>query len=311
MNDHGSQLLFDRVLGRAVRLFQDCGLSRDVGREYSHPSSQDNKKDSPPKRTALVGNGLCLWAEALRNPTADPAGIATIHVTPGQIFYKGSNYVSIWDVSNDYDKFIYSMDMPPIVLWDHPSTSLKEESTQAYHALYVVAEERRASGTIKLAYLVDDNTFRRPLQPGMLTEQIFAATARVPCPRAATCSNELTTPCWQLESGWHLEKNVTDSLTTCPASREIVACIWNASSPLSKLLALEGCRAPLYDNIYVKCSKSGVIMRSQQCLACITRYLTTFRSQAEWEYKLYTSTRDPPRPGRSDMAVDKYIFHII
>ena len=150
--------------------------------------------------TAVVKNGLCLWIDALRNLSADPASIATIYIAPGQIVYKDWNYTSIWDPSHASEELLSSL--TPAYFGEAPTTTLQEEPNQPHNALCILAQERAESGTMRLVYGLNEKTFERTLQPGIITEEILMATARVPYSQGATCSDETALPCWQRRSEW-------------------------------------------------------------------------------------------------------------
>ncbi|MCJ1417563.1 hypothetical protein MMC32_003907 [Xylographa parallela] len=165
--------------------------------------------------------------------------MATIHIASGQIVYKDWNYTSIWDLSHAKKKLLSSL--TPVYFGEAPTSTLQEEPSQPHHVLRILAEERAESGTIRLAYGLDEKSVNRPIQPGIITEEILMATARVPCPQGPTCSDEITLACWQRKSGWNYEFMARRSSPN-PSIGKPSGFIWNASSPLGKLLAIEGCR---------------------------------------------------------------------
>ncbi|MCJ1435330.1 hypothetical protein MMC27_004702 [Xylographa pallens] len=237
-----------------------------------------------PQCTAIVTNGVCLWIDALRDPLADPASMATIHIAPGQIVYKDWSYTSIRDVSHAAKELLSSL--TPVCFGKAPTSTLQEEPNQPHHVLRILAEETAESGTIRLAYGLNEESINRYIQPGIITEEILMATARVPCPQGAACSDAITLPCWQRKSGWNCAKMPEQISHHASASTSPVGFVWNASSPLDKLLAIEGCRILAWHQFGLF-NSSAILLRSEQCMACMTRYMTTFRDQASWEHLLY------------------------
>ena len=254
---------------------------------------------SGPQCTAVTDNGLCLWLDALRDLSMDPASIATIHVAPGHISYKDWKYPSIWDLSNVTEHFYNSL--TPADFGEVPTTTFNKESEQAHNPLHFLVEERAESRTIRLVYRLSQAPFERTLQPGILTEEILKATARVPCPRGPTCSDNIVMPCWQRRSGWD-DRDPTKTHQAAPY-------LWHASSPLSKLLAIEGCRTLAWyeDNPF---NSAALLLRSHQCIACITRYISDFKDRNSWEHFLYYDGKGRlvSRPTKADL---KCSFHII
>ncbi len=268
--------LLDSVLQGVARVFVGPAHHKEFG---LGPRNCDESQC-----TAIVKDGVCLWIDALRNLSADPASMATIHIAPGQIVYKEWNYTSIWDLSHASEDLLSSL--TPAYFGEAPTTTLQEEPNQAHNAFRILAQERAESGTIRLVYGLNKETFERTLQPGIITEEILMATARVPCPQGATCSDETALPCWQRRSGWNFEALSIQRCQLCPGESYSAGYIWNASSPISKLLAIEGCRILAWFK-HKHFNSSAILIRSDQCMACMTRYITTFREQASWEHLLY------------------------
>lgn len=273
---HSKDFLLDSVLQGVARVFIGPAQHKEFG---LGPCTRDE-----PQCTAIVKNGVCLWIDALRDLLADPASMATIHIAPGQIVYKDWNYTSIWDLSHVSHELCSSL--TPVSFREAPTTTLPEEPHQLHHALRILAEERAKSGTIRLVYGLIEKTFERTLQPGIITEEILMATARVPCPQGATCSDEIALPCWQRRSGWNCEDMTNQLPHLRPGESYPIGFMWNAPSPFSKLLAIEGCRLLAWYN-HKPFNSSAILIRSDQCMACITRYITTFGDQASWEHLLY------------------------
>ena len=238
-----------------------------------------------PQCTAIVKNGVCIWIEALRNLSVDAAKMATIHVASGQIVYKDWNYTSIWDLSHASVELLSSLTR--VDFGEVPTTMLREEPNQSHNALHILAQERAETGTIRLVYGLDEKRFERTLQPGIITEELLMATAQVACPRGATCHDELTLPCWQRKSGWDCANLLGDRSSHIPSGESYsVGFMWHASSLLSKLLAIEGCRMMAWYNS-AHFNNSAILIHSDQCMACMTRYVSTFRDRASWEHSLY------------------------
>jgi len=255
--------------------------------------------------TAIVKNDVCLWIDALRNLSADPASMATIHIAPGQIVYKDWNYSSIWDLSHASEELRSSL--TPAYFGEAPTTTLQEEPNQPHNALCILAQERAESGTIRLVYGLNEKKFERTLQPGIITEEILIATARVPCSQGPACSDETALPYWQRRSGWNCDETLNESPHLRPGESHSVGFMWNASSPLSKLLAIEGCRTLAWYK-HKLFNSSAILIRSDQCMACMTRYITTFRDQASWEHLLYYRGKQIRPPTEEDLLCSLHVI---
>ena len=276
--------LFDRDGQNYPKDFLLDSLLQGVARVFVGPGQHkefdfDPRSRRPRQCTAIVKNGVCLWIEALQNLSADPASMAFIHIAPGQIVYKDWTYNSIWDMSHVSVKLIRSLS--PVHFGEAPTTIPQKEPDQPHIAVRILAQERAEDGNIKVVYVLNDQTIEQTLQPGIITEELLMATGRVPCPHATTCSDEIALPCWQRRSGW----NCADTIDKLPHD-STVGFIWNASSSISKLLAIEGCRTlAWYEQGPFK--SSAMMIRSDQCMSCMTRYVETFADQAIWEHFQY------------------------
>ena len=276
-----NSFLLDSLVQGAATIFVGSGR---------HEFGDGPRHVDQPQCTARAKNGLCVWIGALQNLSADPASMAYIHIAPGQIVYKGWTYTSIWDPSHASERILSRMD--PVEFGESATFALQKEPEQPHYALRILAQERAESGTIRLVYGLNDKTFERTLQPGIITEELLTATARVPCPQGPTCSNELTLPCWQRRSGWEFEGSIRaldsphNSRSQSPKSSNSVGFIWNASSPISKLLAIEGCRNSVWRPNRTF-DIMAILIRSDQCMSCMTRYIETFADKASWEHVHY------------------------
>ena len=311
------------MAGRAGHIYSKDflldGLLRGVATIFfgsAHPKEfdYDSHATGQPQCTAVVKDGVCIWINALQNLSADPASIASIHIAPGQIVYKDWNYTSIWDMSHVCEEL--RSGLSPAHFEEVPTTTLHFEPDQTLYALRILAQERSEVGTIRLVYGLSENPFERTLQPGIITEQILMATARVPCPHRSTCSDELALPCWQRRSGWNFNYTTNGPLPPHlhPEVSHSVGFIWNASSPVSKLLAVEGCRSLAWynhDTLYrheLYFNSSAILMRSDQCMSCMTRYMKNFADESSWEHLLYYRGKEPRPIEQKDLLCS---FHVI
>ena len=301
--------LLDSLLQGAARIFDGHAHNKQFGDSPLDPDQ--------PRCTAIVKNGLCLWIGALQNLSADPASMASIHIAPasmasihiapGQIMYKHWTYNSIWDPSHARDK-IYSS-LSSVDFGEAPTTTLQKEPDQPHYAPRILAQERAELGTIRLVYEFNEETVEWTLQPGIITEELLLAMARVPCPQGTTCSDEIALPCWQRRSGWNFEGTANKSLHQNPGEIHLAGFIWNVSSLISKLLAIEGCRTLAWKRHKPCFNSSAILMRSDQCLSCMTRYIETFAGHRTLDYIHY----DRAKPKYSSMTEKHWVcsFHII
>ena len=264
-------------------------LLQGVARIYVGPGPHkefdfDPRTRNQPQCTAIVKDGVCLWIDALQKLSADPASMASIHITPGQIVYKDWTYNSIWDMSHVSEELISSLS--PAHFREAATTIPRKEPDQPSYAVRILAQERAEGGTIRLVYGFNEKTIERTLQPGIITEELLMATGRVPCPRGTTCSDEIALPCWQRTSGWNFEYTIYKLPDQNSGNNSTVGFIWNASSSIDKLLAIEGCRELAWHK-HMHFKSSVMMMRSDQCMSCMTRYVKTFADQAIWEHFQY------------------------
>ena len=70
--------------------------------------------------------------------------------------------------------------------------------------------------------------------------------------------------------------------------------LWTTSDPVSNFLAIEGCRVSSWDVTGKANASSLVLIRSEQCMACLARYLQDSRNTLMWEMSTYI---EPKRIG--------------
>lgn len=83
--------------------------------------------------------------------------------------------------------------------------------------------------------------------------------------------------------------------------------LWTASDPISKLLAIEGCRINSWYKTGEANASSLILIRSEQCMACLARYLQDPQSTLMWERSIYI---EPKRIGPPLRALPCFI-HVI
>ena len=303
--------LLDNLLQGVTGIFVGSAHHKEFGSAHHiefgsvHPNELgfNSRISDQPLCTAMVKEGVCLWIDALRNLSADAASMACIHIAPGQIMYKDCTYTSIWDMSHVCEEPLSSLS--PVDFGEAPTTTLQPEPHQPNYALRILAQERAEGGTIRLVYGLNERTIERTLQPGIITEELLMATGRVPCPQE-TCSNEIVLPCWQRRSGWNFGGELIRISHESFEERYSVGFIWNASSSISKLLAIEGCRRLAWKRRGTFRS-SAILLRSDQCMSCMTRYMKTFAGQGSWEHDLYYNYKRE----RWEVEPGPYYLHII
>ena len=292
-----NDFLLDNILQGIARVLISPAYHREFG---VGPRGHDE-----PQCTAVVKNGVCLCIDALRDLSADPSSMATVHVAPGQIVHKNWNYASIWDLAHAKEDLL--SDLIPACFEKVSTTTHQAEPHQPHDILRILAQERAESGTIRLAYGFSGQTIERTLQPGILTEEILLATSRVPCAQGHTCSDEMALSCWQRKAGWKLSVIPHPPPDLRPGDTHLAGFIWNAFSPLNKLLAIEGCRTlAWYRN--ERFNSAVIMVRSEQCMACMTRYIRDFADKASWEHILYYRGKLEEPFTRTDLRCS---FHII
>ena len=222
--------------------------------------------------------------------------MSTIHVVPGQITCKNRNYASVWDLSSASTELTLEM---PMVEFSPSETlgSLPMQASRPELSLQALATEREVEGTIGFAYQVTSHYPTRYLQPGILTEELLVSTARFPCSKATTCSDDPSMTCYLRRSGWDFMDNGHDSWQEDILFNNNGAfLLWTTPDPISKLLAIEGCRINSWSLTGNAKAASLILMRSEQCMACLARYWQESKETLIWEQSTYIdSKRTGPR----------------
>jgi len=274
----GQMFLLDCVLGQVSRLF----LPKDHGKEFG-PRLEVGLE---PQCTALSKGGVCIWLDALRSPNSDPGSMSTVHVVPGQICCKDRNYASVWDLSHASRNL--SMEMPNAQFGTpRRSAASRVQAFMPPLKVHALVTERETEGTIGFAYEVTSDFPTRRLQPGILTEELLVSTARFPCLGATTFSDNQSMPVCSRLSGWEFRKNRLYSAKQFHVNHDVSFFLWEAPDSISKLLAIEGCRIESWHSPRSLQIISLLFLRSEQCMACLTRYWKDHSSTLMWEQSAY------------------------
>ena len=268
----GQPFLLDYIFDGVSRLF----IGRGAHTEFMHRGK--------PQCTALSRAGVCIWLDALRSANTDPGSISTVHVVPGQIMYKNRSYVSVWDLSEVSHASL--LDMPVVEFSPfETSTILPMQTSRIDPQLQALATDAEVDGTIMFAYKVNSSYPTRYLQPGILTEELLVFSARAPCPRATTCSDDISIPGYQRRSSWDFTNSEKDHISFDDDGAFL---FWKAPDPISKLLAIEGCRIYSW---YANKGSSLIIIRSEQCMACLARYWYDSKQVLVQEHSMYIEAK--------------------
>lgn len=288
----GTPFLLDYILDQVSRLF--------IGQEHSEFSGRV-KPSGKPQCTALSRAGVCIWLDALRSANDDPGSMSTVHVVPGQIMCNDRSYASVWDLSSGVWDLSSGSEEPrggmPVVEFSTPETSasLPSQSSRLDSKLHALVTEREVEGTIGFAYQVKSRCPSRYLQPGILTEELLVLTARFPCAKTTSCSEDLPMPFHLRRTGWNFTNyEIHPEREKIRFKDDYAILLWSASDPLSKLLAIEGCRISSCYRIGEPRASSLALIRSGQCMACLARYLQGSKNTLMWETSTYI---EPKRDG--------------
>ena len=295
----GMLFLLDYILEEVCQLFMGDSCPSDFRMRH---------KDTGGRHcTAFSRAGVCIWLDALRSANDDPASMSTVHVVPGQIMRKGTSYTSVWDYSHPSADFNTNV---PRVDFRTPETirDLPDQVCSPDTRLQAIAKESEDGGTIAFAYQVTSPYPRCLLQPGVLTEDLLVSTARMPCSRTTTCSNDPSIPFYLRRAGWGFKNIPNDMRKDNIRFRDDGAfLLWKISNPIGRLLAIKGCRAGSRCTIRETRASSLVLIRSGQCMACLARYWKDSKDQLTWEQSLYM---EPGYTGAIDCLLPFFI-HII
>ena len=254
----GPRFLLDYIFDGVSRLFTDQGADPEFAFE----------RRRGPQCTALSRAGVCIWLDALRSANADPGSMSTVHVVPGQIVCKNRSYASVWDLASASEESSVKM---PLVEF-RPSGTSEISSMQVPRInlqLQALVTQREIEGTIGFAYKANSSYPMRYLQPGILTEELLVSSARAPCRKSISCSDELSIQYYQRRSGWDLMYSDNGNISFHESGAFL---LWKAPDHISRLLAIERCRInSWYANGEAK-GLSLILIRSEQCMACLTRY---------------------------------------
>lgn len=273
-------ILLDMILRKASALF--IGDNR---KPFKRHNITIIKK---PQCTAFVENGVCVWIDALRTLDPEAANIGTTHITPGHIMYKERNYTSVWDIKRASEK-LFSL-FTKADFQDTSNTSLVTRQEGPRYTIQALVTERSKTDTLDFVYGVQGEKFGRCLQPGILTEEVLAATAQAPCPRTETCSDALSAACLQRRSGWDFGDTPIENSREVAMEPNSSYFLWNVLDPITKFLAIEGCRQSIRP-VNGHFRTSVVLMRSEQCLACITRYSRDFNRELQLDRSAYRAAK--------------------
>ena len=275
----GRLFLLDYILDQVSRLF--------IGRGHHSEFGERLKDSDRPHCTALSRAGVCIWLDALRNANVDPGSMSTVHVVPGQIMCKNRSYASVWDLSG---RATGSTPKMPVAEFSTPGTSSGSpmQASRPNMRLQAQATEREVEGTIGFAYQIESRDHLRYLQPGILTEELLMSTARFPCSKTTNCSEDQSMPCYLRRTGWDFMNHGLDRNQEYICIQDDCAILlWNTSDPISKLLAIEGCRFSSWYRTDVGRVNSMILIRSEQCMACLARYLQGSKNTLVWELSIY------------------------
>ena len=284
------QFALDYILDGVCRLF--------VGQEYHSKFVKSSRSEDEPQCTAMSRNGVCIWLDALRSANADPGCMSTVHVTAGQIMHRNTNYTSVWDLSHASAEL--DGGMPAAEFCMHGTPKNPSQSLNGVPELHALATERKIGGTIGFAYQVKNQNHRRYLQSGILTEELLVSSVRFPCSKSSTCSDELSMPHHIHRAGWDFMKYVHDSKTREISFKEDAAFFtWSTFGPVSRLLAIEGCRINSWYRNGDSRASSLIITRSDQCLGCLSRYWQTSKTLLMAEQSAYMTLKKYGHKGAS------------
>ena len=275
------QFLLNHVLDGISRLFIGRGSHSEFALERREGAQQGAQC------TALSRAGVCIWLDALRSANTDPGSMSTVHVVPGQVVCKNRSYASVWDLSSASEASLVKM---PLVEFSRSGTSeaLPMQTSGMNPQLQALAEERETEGTIRFAYKVNSSYPTRYLQPGILTEELLVSSARAPCRKATTCSDHLSVPYYQRRSGWDLLNSENGDISFHDGGAFL---LWKAPDPISKLLAIEGCRKDIWYRDGKARGLSLILIRSEQCMACLARYWHDSKRVLLQEYSMYIEVK--------------------
>ena len=276
--------LLDYILDQVSWLF--------IGRDHHHSEFGERQMQrGKPQCTALSRAGVCIWLDALRSANVDPGSMSTVHVVPGQIICKDRSYASVWDLSSGFE--VSYVDMP-VVEFSTPGTliSLPLQSSRLDLRLQALATEREVEGTIGFVYQVKSRCPSRYLQPGILTEELLVSTARFPCSKDTSCSEDPSMPYYLRRAGWDfMDYGRHRKQENIRFEDDYAILLWTTSDPVSKLLAIEGCRKNSWYLTGAAKASSLVLIRSRQCMACLVRYLQDSRNALMWEKSTYAEPK--------------------
>ncbi|MCJ1341377.1 hypothetical protein MMC09_006673 [Bachmanniomyces sp. S44760] len=294
--------LLDYILGEVYRLF--------IGPVYNTEFAEKSEFDNTPQCTAVSRAGICIWLDALRSANDNPGSMSTVHVVRGQIMCKNRNYASVRDLSHSTEESSRNM---PVVEFSTPGTlaSPIPLTSRPSSKLRALATEREVDETIGFTYQVKSGYPSRYLQPGILTEELLVSSARFPCLKTTSCSENTSMPWYLRRTGWEFMdygfgSNKEDFSFN---DNDCALLSWMAHDPVSKLLAIEGSRLNSWYQLGRFDAFSVVLIRSEQCMACFEHYLQTSKDQLIWEQSIYTASKYDGEPLESEQL--RSYIHII
>jgi len=291
-------LLLNSIFDQVARLF----MGTDDQEEFNGRRTMSTK----PHCTALSRAGVCMWLDALRNANADPSTMSTIHVLPGQIYYRNRQYTSVWDMYEISLKRL-GPNMPPATFaLSGASADLPMEVPLSNLGLQALVMEPATEGTLRFAFQVKNRSDLRYLQPGILTEALLAFTGLFPCSRTPDCSNAPPASSYLRISGWDFHTRSNNPLMDKIRFNDGGAfLLWAAHDPISKLLAIEGLRMSTL-SYGDKDRLSLPLLGSRQCMVCLASYWQRSKNTLITERMAYTNPQ-----GLSTYPNPKCFIHIV
>ena len=236
-------------------------------------------------------SGVCIWLDALRSANVDPGSMSTVHVIRGKIMCKNRIYASLWDLSSGPTESLVKM---PVVEFSTPEklANLPMQTSKLDLKLQALATERETEETIGFIYQVKSRDPLKYHQPGILTEELLASTARISCSKATSCSEDSFMPHYLRRNGWDFMGYGFDSKQKNISFKDDYAILlWAISDRIRKPLAIEGCRIDSWYATGEAKTSSLVLVRSEQCMACLARYWQGSKNTLMWEQSIYIESK--------------------
>jgi hypothetical protein len=228
----------------------------------SWPKTLRDRDDRESSCTAISSSGICVYADWLRQPSAEAEASSKIHAIPGHIEWQAKQYDLVFDG-------IYSDRLNPKVpeaLYEAATDEIPQDPPRPEKiTLKALVNERSSERELAYFYQASFPDGKVWMQPGFLSNVILHSSGYIPCNKS-TCPSSLLWPCTFVQQGWELNRDFYDKLHY---QNGIACCVWSFQQDLAKCTALS-----LLSRSQAQGKRTLMMwMRSGECIPCCLKFV--------------------------------------